>query len=460
MVVDNINPFAPELPLLTTIAHLANTLQSLFGAAADQTARDTGFIQRQRKLSGSTFLQTLVFAFLDEPNATLGDLGDLAHTLEVELSRQGLHQRFTPQAFTFLWSMLQQALQRGLSAVGPVLPLLGRFNGTYVLDSSTISLPATLTSLFPGCGGTAPGDGAAACKVQLCVEVGSGRLEDVVLLDGRTNDLECPLAHAPLPEGALRLADLGFYDLQLLKRYSDEGVFWISRVHPRTVVFGADDRKYKLLEFLQAQRDGPAVDIAVRVGQLQLPARLLAVRVPEEVANRRRQRLRRKASKTGRGVSAAQLALCDWDVVITNVPVEQLTLREVWALRRVRWQVELLFKVWKGQGRVDELGGRKPYRVLCELAAKLLAMIVQHWMLIVLAGSSLRYSHQRGARWVRRMALWVAWALPSLAELCLLLQRLQRQLQRRQIERRRRRPATYQLLLDSADQDFAQGYLP
>jgi hypothetical protein len=445
---------------LTTVAHLAETLQSLFGPDAEQTARETGFIRRQRKVTGSTFLRTLTFAFLDDPRATLGDLGDVAETLDLQLSRQGLDQRFTPQALAFLWAMLQQALQRGLTSARPVLPLLRRFNGTYLLDSSTISLPATLAALLPGCGGQAPGEGAAACKVQLCVEIGRGGLEDLVLLDGRTNDLECPLAHRPLPPGSLRLADLGFYDLHLLKRYSEEEVFWISRLHPGTLVSTAAGPKHTLWAFLRARPGAATLDVPVQLGAAQLPARLLAARVPEEVANRRRQQLRRKASKSGRGVSAERLALCDWDVLITNVPAEQLAPAEVWALRRVRWQVELLFKVWKGQGQVDELAGRKPYRVLCELAAKLLAQVVQHWLLLVLAGTSLQYSHQRGAHCVRRLALWVLWSLASLVELCAVLGRLQRQLQRRRIERRRRRPATYQLLLDPADPDFAQGYHP
>src|SRR5262245_34612907 len=319
---------------MAPVAHLADTLQALLGSFADALARETGFIQRQRKISGSAFLRTLTFAWLDDPQASLADLSDVAETLQLHVSRQGLHQRFTPEAFTFLWTVLQEALQRGLTAAQPVLPLLRRFNGTYLLDSSTISLPATLANFLPGCGGQAPGEGAAACKVQLCIEIAHGGLENLVLLDGRTNDLECPVAHRPLPEGALRLTDLGFYDLGLLKRYSDEGVFWISRLHPGTSVFTSEGTKHALLAFLQSQPEA-AVDTSVHLGAQQVPARLLAVRVPEEVANRRRQQLRRKANKRGRGVSAERLALCDWDVLITNVRPEQLTLAEVWALRRV-----------------------------------------------------------------------------------------------------------------------------
>jgi IS4 transposase len=41
-------------------------------------------------------------------------------------------------------------------------------------------------------------------------------------------------------------------------------------------------------------------------------------------------------------------------------------------LYRVRWQIELLFKLWKSQGRLDKSLGHRGERVLCEVLAKLL----------------------------------------------------------------------------------------
>ncbi len=441
----------------TTVTYVTHTLQDLFTTFADQAARDTGFLRRQRKLTGATFVQTLTFGWLDNPQAALDDLCELAGTLDLDLSCQGLDQRFTPQAVALVQAVLQEALQRTFTATAAPLHLLSRFAGTYVFDSTTISLPASLAVLLPGCGGSGPDDGAAACKLHLCLELSGGGLEELTLTDGRTNDLECPVAHRPLPEGALRLADLGFYDLALLQRYSDEGVFWISRLHAGTTLRDADDRKYKVLEFLRAQ-PGPRVESWVRLGAQNVAARLLAVRVPEEVANRRRHKLRRRASKRGQGISAERLALCDWDILITNVPAERLTLAEVWAVRGVRWQVELLFKVWKSEGRLDETRARKPYRVLCELLAKLLALVVQHWLLLVCGGSSLVFSQRRGARRVRRLALWLLWGLAEAVAVARVLERLRRRLARCRVRRRRGMPATYQRLLDPSDPTFAQGY--
>ena len=47
------------------------------------------------------------------------------------------------------------------------------------------------------------------------------------------------------------------------------------------------------------------------------------------------------------------------------------------------YNIELLFKLWKSQGRVDESRSTKPWRILCEVYAKLLAMLVQHWVFLV-----------------------------------------------------------------------------
>jgi hypothetical protein len=44
--------------------------------------------------------------------------------------------------------------------------------------------------------------------------------------------------------------------------------------------------------------------------------------------------------------------------------------------------VELLFKLWKSHGHVDEWSSSIPEHLLCEFYAKLLAMLVEHWILL------------------------------------------------------------------------------
>lgn len=72
-------------------------------------------------------------------------------------------------------------------------------------------------------------------------------------------------------------------------------------------------------------------------------------------------------------------------LVVTNVPASMLSFEQVFALLRARWQIELLFKLWKEHALIDEWTEAKPFRVLCEVYAKLLAVVLQHWFVLLSA---------------------------------------------------------------------------
>jgi hypothetical protein len=435
----------------TTVTQLAHALQDLFTTEAEHAARDSGFLRRLRTLTGPTFVQTLVFGWLDDPHATLDDLTDWAARLGCRLAPQSLHERFTPQAAACLAQVLHAAFDRVIAAQPTALDLLRRFRGVYLLDSTVLSLPASLAGVFPGCGGR-PGEGRAALKVQLRLELTSGALEALTLHAGRAADLRAALAHAPLPEGALLLDDLGYFAVDRLQHYDAQEVYFLSRVQAGIAVTDADGRRWHLADFLKAQPD-PRVDVAVRVRDL--PCRLLAVRVPAAVAAQRRQRVRRDARDRRHGVSRRRLAVCEWTVLVTNVPAAQLSLPEALALRRVRWQIELVFKVWKSEGRLDETRGRAPWRVLCEFYAKLLGQVVQHWAVLVSGGPPLEYSARRAARRVRRVAAELLLGLRAVAALVQVLEGLHRTLVRRcRVQRRTARPTTFQRLLNPDHHSF------
>jgi hypothetical protein len=47
---------------MKTIAHVSHAMQTILGPIADQLGWETCFTQRQSKLSGSAFVQALVFS--------------------------------------------------------------------------------------------------------------------------------------------------------------------------------------------------------------------------------------------------------------------------------------------------------------------------------------------------------------------------------------------------------------
>lgn len=419
-----------ELPLATTVTDLADALQAVFTTDAADAAQASGLIRRARKLSGPTFVQALAFGWLANPRAPLDELAEVADELGCPLSAQALDQRFTPQAADCLARVLRAALLRLVAADPVAAPLLRRFAGVYVRDCSTIALPAALADVLPGCGNGRPGCAAAGLKLHVGLDVTTGALEDVGLHPAKTADRCCPGAHAPLPEGALLLEDLGFFCGQKLRHYDGQGCFVLTRAPAGLLVAepGGSARGIdRFLAGLTADRyDGP-----VTVGRRHKAwrCRLIAVRVPEEVAAARRRRLEQRAKTLGRKVGARQWALCAWTVLLTNAPAGLLSVEEALALRRLRWQIELLLRLWKDEGKVDESRGHKPYRVLCEVLAKLLGQVVQHWAML-LGGSPLEVSGVKAARRVRRRAARLAEALGSVAALVAVLGRLGERLRR------------------------------
>jgi hypothetical protein len=233
-----------------------------------------------------------------------------------------------------------------------------------------------------------------------------------VLDAGRLNDKKTALAQEVLPRGALRIADLGYFDLDDFAQLSQRNVYWLSRLQPKTAVFDAEDgRRLNLVSWLKDQ-EADLIDWPVELGVRQrLAARLVAIRVPEAVAEQRRQRLRKKAQKKGKKASAEQLALCAWTLLVTNLPVELVSVREMVVLSRCRWQIELLFKVWKSDGGLDKSRSGKPWRILSEVYAKLIALVIQHWISVAGCWEQTRKSLRKAAGVVREMGLALAGAL-------------------------------------------------
>jgi len=432
------------------VVQVADAMHRVLEEEANDLARQTGFVKRQRKLSGATFAQATVFGWLADPEATGSDLSQAAAAVGVEISVQGLDQRFTQEAAEFLQQVLEAGVREVIQAEPVPIPILQRFNGVYVQDSTVVTLPEALAEVWEGCTG-------AALKIQVRWDLLEGALAHLELRPGKESDRSAPAQEEELPAGALRIADLGYFSLAQLQRLDDQDVYFLTRAWLQCVVYDAQGQRWELGELLRQQAH-EGVDLAVEVGaQQRLPCRLLAMRVPREVAAERRRKIHAEAKRRGETPSQKQLELADWTILFTNVPVEKLGLEEAMVVVRVRWQIELLFKLWKSYGRIDEWRSENPWRILCELYAKLLGMLLLHWVLVAGAWGYPNRSLFQAARTVRHHALHLACAVASGLRLRVIgvLHTLQRCLAAGcRINKRRDKPHTYQLLLALTEESF------
>ena len=424
-------------------------MHTVLTTTTEATATALQYAKRpdRAKFTPSTLVQTLIFGWLAEPQATVEQLAQMAGRLGVDVSPQAIDQRFTPATATLLQQVLAASVQQVISAEPVAIPILQRFTSVRVHDSTTISLPDALTATWAGCG-NASGRGTAGLKCGVQVDLLTGALCGLDLAAGRASDHTLPVQHAPLPAGSLRLADLGFYDLEVLATLDASGAYWLSRLQTNSRLTLPGQPERSLLAVLESFGSASEWDGPVVVGQGgRVAARLLGRRVPPAVAEERRRRIRAAAKDKGRAPAKAALALAAWNVLITNIPPALLSLDEALVLMRLRWQIELLFKLWKSHGKVAAWRSANPARILCEVYAKLLALVFQQWLVVASGWDDPERSLFKAAQVVRSYAAELASAFGQAEQFVGILRTMARVIQRSaRMNKRRKTPTTAQRL--------------
>jgi len=290
---------------MTTIADLAQTLQEVLTTTADALARKTGFVQRASKLTGAAFAQALVFGWLATPHATVAALAPAAAAVGVPISPQGLDQRMGASAAVFMEELLGAAGRAVVAAEPVAVPVLERFTAVALCDSAPVALPAALARRRGRGRDRDQGRrGAQAARPRRSARRDASR----AALDRRAHHRR-RRAGARRPAAGRRAARRRRGRLRPGRRPGQgrarrllaraPAVHHRSLRRGRPAPGGARPARAPTPSGTGGQAD--EADRAVTLGvEHRLPARLLAVRVPPEVANARRRRTRADAKRHGR----------------------------------------------------------------------------------------------------------------------------------------------------------------
>ena len=158
----------------------------------------------------------------------------------------------------------------------------------------------------------------------------------------------------PVAPGEMHLFDLGFFSLRFLAQLEQKGAFYCCRYKAGTFLFPQHDSynpgaQNKDKDETQDEDEAPEVgssaafaqwleqrpatisesDCAVLLGKkARLSARLVAVRVPADVAQERREEYLAASRRKGQKASATRLALWGWNLLLTNAPPERLSVAQ------------------------------------------------------------------------------------------------------------------------------------
>jgi len=298
-------------------------------------------------------------------------LGVLGHT---RLARQSLWERINPGAVEFLRHVLGVAIGRRVQDGGRSVPeALKAFGRVFIQDSTTIKLSAKLAPVFPGASnhhGTHKGQ----LKIQAVYELLSQRFVHFGLSGFTRNDQAATHDILPLIQRAdLVLRDLGYFVVESFERIALQGAFFLSRIRLDTKLY--DPRTGQELNLLgQLKRQGN-LDQQVLLGSRRMRVRLVALKLPPQVAAERRRKARMNRDKRCHP-SARSLQLLGWAIFITNVPRKDCGAKTIAEIYRLRWQIENLFKVWKSHFHITEVPNGSASQLLVMIYARLVFITV------------------------------------------------------------------------------------
>lgn len=363
-----------------TLKQIGSQIQAFFNEGVEAMARKTKFVQRTSKLSGRKFLQALVFNSLEKKEMTLSSISQSCLDLGVSISEQGLDERINESSVNFMCELFSHSVKRFHLHEPLAIQVLEQFSGVYLVDSSQISLPASMADRFPGAGGNAS---PASLKIQLVFDYLCGQLAQLELCSGREPDQGYRGHWSIIRQGALLIMDLGYFALDTFKQISDHEGYFLSRFQAQTALFTPSGQRLALRPWLAAQT-AHVSETDVLIGsrsQHQIPCRLIMLRLPQEVADRQRQKAKENAQRHGRQVTQEYLKLLDWALFVTNVPAPMLHTDHVSTLYRIRWQIELVFKLCKSFCGLDYIAALRPQRILTEFYARLIGVVLTYFLI-------------------------------------------------------------------------------
>jgi hypothetical protein len=359
----NLNAIAHAHPFFHTLQqHLPRAVARLQAIDTEAIARGCGFLVRcARKIPIPTFLQGLL-ALAPESDLSLERVASVVGLAAgTTYTKQALSERLGEELKPFL----AQVITRSMGPTPWSVDLsrsLESFARVVVHDSTVENLPKPLAALFPGCGNQ-HGQDCASLKIQWVCDLKNSSVQQVSLSGFTRNDQTAAgdILEVARP-GDLVLRDLGYFVSGTLGQFVARGIFFLSRWLPCTHLY--DPHTGQPFDLLARLRDRSFLDVDLLLGSERWPVRLVALPVPEEVANMRRHRAKAAAQRRHRTPpSKEHLFLMGWNLLVTNVPRSIWAPKALMAVYRLRWRIEIIFKTWK-----SHLGLR---RLNCRTAALL-----------------------------------------------------------------------------------------
>ena len=332
------------------------------------TAKETGFVKRERKISPVLMFWVLVLGFGVQLQRTLAQLRRLYEERgEVHLSPGSFYERFSPELVKFLHQCVLHGLEN--IAQGPKRVMnerLQRFKDLIIQDSTIVRVPKALADKWPA---TRSRTVAAGVKVGMMVSAVAAGPRRVALFAERTSEVKT-LRIGPWVKDRILLLDLGFYKHQMFARIKENGGFFVSRLKGKVDPL--------IIKSNQNCR-GRSIDVVgkrFRDVESRLKREVLDVDVELPFKRRTYRRKKRTDVKQFRLVAVYNVEAKAYHGYLTNISTDDLSAKEIATLYSARWEIELIFKELKSRYGLDVLSTANPDIIEALLWVGILTLIV------------------------------------------------------------------------------------
>lgn len=323
----------------------------------------------------------LMFCFHQGRLQSLTDLSCyLKSNCGLSISKQGIQGRFNREAVAFMEKVLGSVMGEQLKESSRP-SFLSMFNRVRIKDSTKFSLPAVFNAVYKGFGG-AIAKAKAIISIQFEYDLLSGKTLDMKMTSGCRNDqADSKESLDDIRENDLFIRDLGYVTLDYLKRIILGGAYFLNRAPAKAHIF-TDKEGMPLFDFKKVAKKLKKqklafMEVRVLLGKGEfVPCRLIVSQVDTKTYEKRLRKAQKHARSKNINVSNEHKERLGMNIFITNAPQERISAEQVQDVYSLRWQIELMFKVWKSQGQIDQVKEMKIERFQCQLYAQLLWLLV------------------------------------------------------------------------------------
>ncbi len=330
--------------------------------------------------------------------------------MTTEVSTQAIHERLNDKAVAFLQEIFTRLLNSVALSDSKIPSIWDKhFDRIRIVDSTAFQVPKIYKDEYKGSGGSSQ---PAGVKIQLEYELKTGRFMHIDVGPGKGNDntFGSKIADTFRPKD-LSLRDLGYFSLRDFKDLDDKKASYVSRLKPNVAVYIENEdvqyykngqmkksTMYKRIDLSDIANDMAGGEILelkeVFIGRLEKrKERLVLYKLTNEQLKERKLKVEKTAKKKGIKKSENTMKLLGVTIYITNTDGSVIPNNKIYEIYSLRWQVEIIFKIWKSIFAISNVKPVKIERFKCQLYGKLILLILSSVIMFKIRNELLDKEH-------------------------------------------------------------------